>query len=165
MKKKLLTCVFLGLLFIGLGCASQQPWRSDPNMQQASNEYYVATVSPIYVFNGYKGFLLYIHNNSTEDIEVDWDNSFYIFNGKKEGGFIFKNMRSGDKPKTPSIIAGSLFSKEIFPRKLAEFSAIAMSTIHNPMQPGENGVLLAVKVDGKLIPETLTLDISIESGK
>jgi len=165
MKKKLLICVFLGLFFIGLGCASQQPWRSDPNMQQASNEYYDATISPIYIFNGYKGFMLYIHNKSTEDLEVDWDNTFYIFDGKKKGGFIFRNMRSGDKPKTPSIIAGSMFSKEIFPGKLAEFSTIAMSTIHNPMQPGENGVLLSVKVDGKQITETLILDISLESGK
>jgi hypothetical protein len=162
MKKKVYACLFLTLILVVVGCASQQPWRSDPNMQQASNEYYVATISPIYIFNGYKGFLLYVHNSSTQDLEVDWDNTFYLYNGKKEGGFIFRNMRSGDKPKTPSIIAGSIFSKEIFPKKLAEFSTVAMSTIHNPMQPGENGVLLSVKVDGKQITETLTLTVSMD---
>ena len=116
----------------------------------------------IFIFDGYKGFLLYIHNKSPEDLDVDWDNTFYIYNGKKEGGFLFEGMRSGDKIKTPSIISGSMFSKEIFPKKLAEFSTIAMSTIYNPMKPGENGVFLTVIVAGKKITETLTLNISQE---
>jgi hypothetical protein len=40
-----------------LACASKTLWKSTPNMQQASNEYFVATISPIYSFNAYKGFL------------------------------------------------------------------------------------------------------------
>jgi len=162
MKKKLYVCVFLGLLLLGLGCASKQLWRAEPNLQQASNEYYAATISPIYIFDGYKGFMLYIHNKSTEDLEVDWVNTFYIFIGKNEGNFIFRGMRSGDRVETPNIIAGSLFSKEIFPAKLAQYSTIAMSTIHEPMKPGENGIFLTVKVGGKQITETLTLQISQE---
>ena len=59
-------------------------------------------------------------------------------------------------------VAGSMFTKEIFPVKLAEFSTIAMSTVFDPMQPGENGVRLTVKVGGKEITETLTLKISQE---
>ena len=78
MKKKLCMCVFISLLFVGLGCASQQLWRAEPNMQQASNEYYAATISPIFIFDGYKGFLLYIHNKSPEDLDVVWENTFYI---------------------------------------------------------------------------------------
>ena len=159
MKKKLCMCVFISLLFVGLGCASQQLWRAEPNMQQASNEYYAATISPIFIFDGYKGFLLYIHNKSPEDLDVVWENTFYIYNGKKEGGFLLRGMRSGDKLDTPSIVSGSMFSKEIFPAKLAEFSTLAMSTIYNPMQPGENGILLSVKVGGKEITETLTLNV------
>jgi len=162
MKKKLCICVFISLLFVGLGCASQQLWRAEPNMQQASNEYYAATISPIFIFDGYKGFLLYIHNKSPEDLDVVWENTFYIYNGKKEGGFLLRGMRSGDKLDTPSIVSGSMFSKEIFPAKLAEFSTLAMSTIYNPMQPGENGILLSVKVGGKEITETLTLNVSQE---
>ena len=152
MKKKL-------CMFVGLGCASQLLWRAEPNMQQASNEYYAATISPIFIFDGYKGFLLYIHNKSPEDLDVVWENTFYIYNGKKEGGFLLRGMRSGDKLDTPSIVSGSMFSKEIFPAKLAEFSTLAMSTIYNPMQPGENGILLSVKVGGKEITETLTLNV------
>jgi hypothetical protein len=160
--KKLYVCVFLIIVLVVVGCASQQLWRAEPNMQQASNEYYAATISPIFIFDGYKGFLLYIHNKSPEDLDVVWENTFYIYNGKKEGGFLLRGMRSGDKLDTPSIVSGSMFSKEIFPAKLAEFSTIAMSTIYNPMKPGENGILLTVKVGEKKIAETLTLNVSQE---
>jgi len=160
MKKKTHVWIFLTLIFVGLGCASQPLWKSHPNMQEASNEYYAATISPIYIFNGYKGFMLYIHNKSTEDLEVDWENTFYIYKGKKRGGFISRDMRSGDKLKTPAIVSGSLFSKEIFPRELSEYSSIFRSTVYNPMKSGENGVALTVKVAGKEITETLTLDFS-----
>ena len=162
MKKKLYVCVFLILAFVVVGCASKQLWKSHPHMQQASNEYYVATISPIFIFDGYKGFLLYIHNKSPDDLDVVWENTFYIYNGKRTGGFLFRGMRSGDQLDTPSIVSGSMFSKEIFPAQLAEFSTIAMSTIYNPMKPGENGVRLTVRVGGKEITETLTLNISQE---
>lgn len=69
-------------------------------------------------------------------------------------------MRSGDKLKTPAIISGNLFSKEIFPRELSEYSSVFRSTVYNPMKSGENGVALTVKVAGKKITETLTLDFS-----
>jgi len=162
MMKKLYVCVFLIFVLVVVGCASKQLWKSHPNMQEASNEYYVATISPIFMFDGYKGFLLYIHNKSTDNLKVDWKKTRYIYEGKTTGGFIFENMRSGDRPETPDIISGSMFSKEIFPAKLAEFSTIAMSTIYNPMKPGENGVRLTVRVGGKEITETLTLNISQE---
>ena len=109
--------------------------------------------------------MLYIHNKSTDDLVVDWENTFYLYDGKQTGGFIFEGMRSGDRLETPAIISGSLFSKEIFPVKLAQFSTLAMSTVHEPMQSGENGVLLSVKVDGQKITERLTLNFSIEAGK
>ena len=165
MRKRSFLYVFFGCLLVVVACASKQLWKSHPNMQQASNEYYAATISPIYIFNGYKGFMLYIHNKSTEDLEVDWENTFYIYNGKERGGFISKDMRSGDKLKTPAIISGSLFSKEIFPRELSEYSTMLGSTVYNPMEPGENGVFLSVKVGGKKVTETLTLNFSEEKSK
>ncbi len=162
MMKKLYVCVFLTIVLVVVGCASQQMWRAEPNMQEASNEYYVATISPIFIFDGYKGFLLYIHNKSPDDLDVVWENTFYIYNGKRTGGFLFRGMRSGDQLDTPSIISGSMFSKEIFPAKLARFSTLAMTTVYDPMQPGENGVRLTVRVGGKEISETLTLNVSQE---
>ena len=70
-----------------------------------------------------------------------------------------------NKPKDPDIIlSDSTFSTEIFPVNLADFSSMTgvWTTVHKAMKPGQNGVYLVVRVDGKKVTETLTLDISQE---
>jgi hypothetical protein len=164
MKKKLYLFIFLSLLFVGIGCATKQLWISTPNMQQASNEYFDATISPIYTFEGYKGFILYINNKTTGNLEVDWNNTFYIYNGKKEGDFWFKGIAYADrkKSKPPDIVTGVLFTKEIYANNLLYFSPqLAKAWVHEAMKAGENGVYLTVRVNGKVITETLQLNFSI----
>jgi hypothetical protein len=139
-------------------------WKSEPHLQQASNDYFDATISPIYIFNAYKGFILNIHNKTTDSIEVDWSNTFYVYAGKKEGGFWFESIPYKDKkkPVPPDTITGVIFTKEIYPEKLITLSQLAGAYVHEEMKPGENGVQLTVKVDGKPISETLTLNFSEE---
>jgi len=162
MKKKLSMVVCLSFVLVFVGCASKNLWKSTPNMQQASNEYFVATISPIYIFNAYKGFILNIHNKTPDSIEVDWSNTFYVYNGKKQGGFWFEGIPYGDKnkPVSPDIIAGVIFTKEIYPANLTTLSQLAGAYVHEDMKPGENGVHLTVKVEEKPISETLTLNFS-----
>jgi hypothetical protein len=159
MKKKFYVSLFLISVFVVVGCASKQLWRSKPNMQHASNEYFDATISPIFTFNGYKGFILYIHNKTPQNLVLDWNKTFYLYNGKKEGDFWFKDIPYGEKKKSrkSDIISGSMFSKEIFPNSLLYLSTIAGTWVHDAMEEGENGVLLTVKVNGKEVTETLTL--------
>ena len=162
MKKKLCVFIFLSLLFVG--CATKQLWISTPNMQEASNEYFDATISPIYTFEGYKGFILYIHNKTSGNLEVDWNNTFYIYNGKKEGDFWFKGIAYADRKKSKplDLITGALFLKEIYPNNLLYFSSqYAKAWVHEAMKAGENGVYLTVRVKGKAITETLQLNFSI----
>ena len=162
MKKKLYICVFLSFILVVVACASKNLWKSKPNLQQVSNEYFVATMSPIYTFNAYKGFILTIHNNTPDNIEVDWNNTFYIYAGQKEGGFWFEGIPFKDrkKPVPPDTITGVIFTKEIYPEKLITLSQLAGAYVHYEMKSGENGVQLTVKVDGKPISETLTLTFS-----
>jgi hypothetical protein len=162
MKKKLYMVVFLSFVLVFVGCASKNLWKSTPNMQQASNDYFVATISPIYIFNAYKGFILNVHNKTTGSIEVDWSNTFYVYAGKKEGGFRFEGIPYGDKknPVPSDIIAGVIFTKEIYPVNLTTLSQLAGAYVHEEMKPGENGVHLTVNVEGKPISETLTLNFS-----
>ncbi len=162
MKKKLYMCVFLSFVLVVVACASKNLWKSMPNMKQASNEYFDATISPIYLFNAYKGFILTIDNKTPDSIEVDWSNTFYVYAGQKEGGFWFEGIPYKDrkKPVPPDTITGVMFTKEIYPDKLITLSQIAGAYVHEEMKPGENGVQLTVKVDGKPISETLTLNFS-----
>ncbi len=162
MKKKLYMCVFLSFVLVVVACASKNLWKSMPNMKQASNEYFDATISPIYIFNAYKGFILTLDNKTPDSIEVDWSNTFYVYAGQKEGGFWFEGIPYKDrkKPVPPDTITGVMFTKEIYPDKLITLSQIAGAYVHEEMKPGENGVQLTVKVDGKPISETLTLNFS-----
>ncbi len=162
MKKKLYMCVFLSFVLVVVACASKNLWKSKPNMKQASNEYFDATISPIYIFNAYKGFILTIDNKTPDSIEVDWSNTFYVYAGQKEGGFWFEGIPYKDKkkPVPPDTITVVIFTKEIYPEKLITLSQLAGAYVHEEMKSGENGVQLTVKVDGKPITETLTLTFS-----
>ncbi|MFC1789091.1 hypothetical protein ACFLZE_04160 [Thermodesulfobacteriota bacterium] len=164
MKKKLYLCVFLSFILVVVACASKNLWKSKPNLQQASNEYFVATISPIYTFNAYKGFILTIHNKTSDSIEIDWSNTFYVYAGQKEGGFWFEGIPYKDKkkPVPPDMITGVIFTKEIYPEKLITLSQLAGAYVHEEMKSGENGVQLTVKIDGKPITEMLTLNFSEE---
>ena len=162
MKKKICMLIFIGLVMFIVACASKPLWKSEPNLQQASNDYFDATISPIYIFNAYKGFILNIHNKTTGSITVDWSNTFYVYNGKKQGGFWFEGIPYGEKKKTvsPDIVAGVIFTKEIYPAKLITLSELAGAYVHEEMKPGENGVHLTVLIEGNPISETLMLNLS-----
>ena len=162
MKKKMYLTAFLSFVIVFVACASMPTWKSEPNLQQASNDYFDATISPIYIFDAYKGFILNIHNKTTGSITVDWSNTFYVYNGKQQGGFWFEGIPYGEKKKTvsPDIVAGVIFTKEIYPAKLITLSELAGAYVHEEMKPGENGVYLTVLVEGKPITETLTLNFS-----
>jgi hypothetical protein len=168
MKKKMFVCVFLCLVVIGAGCASKPVWKSEPNTRQVENQYFYAAISPIFIFDGYKGFLLTIHSKTSSNIEVVWNKCFYLHNGKKNGNFILEGIpiRERKKPKPNDIITeGHMYQKEIFPSNLTEFSSLAKAWVYNPMKAGENGIHLTVKVGQKEMTEKLTLDFSEQSGK
>lgn len=168
MKKIFQMAIALGFVAVGMGCAPRYAWKSEPNLKQISNEYFSATISPVYLFNGYKGFVLTIHNNTKSNLEVDWSKSFYVFGGKQHGLFSPKGFVRGekDKPMPPDTVpADSVFSKEIFPTNLIYYSDLFKSEVYEPMKPGDNGVYLTVRVEGKEITETLLLHLSQEEGK
>ncbi len=104
MKKKMYVCVFFSFVLVVVACASKNLWKSKPNLQQVSNEYFVATISPIYTFNAYKGFILTIHSKTPGKLEIDWSNTFYVYAGQKEGGFWFEGIPYKDKKKPVRLI-------------------------------------------------------------
>ena len=154
--------IFIGLVMFIVACASKPLWKSEPNLQQASNDYFDATISPIYVFNAYKGFILNIHNKTIGSIKIDWSNTSYVYNGKKQGGFWFEGIPYGEKKKpiSPDIVSGVIFTKEIYPAELTTLSQMAGAYVHEDMKAGENGVYLTVVVEGNPMSETLMLNFS-----
>jgi hypothetical protein len=162
LKKKLYHIFILVVALLTAACAPTKLWKSEPSLNTKSNGFFDASITPIYRFDGYKGFVLNIHNKINEKIEVDWNNTFYVYSGNKDGGFWFEGIEidAQNKSKPASIAAGGMFIKEIFPEKLRVMSQMAAARVHENMGPGENGICLTVDVPGKMISETLTFIFS-----
>lgn len=168
-KSKGVILIFLVAFFV-TGCVMalepQYSWIIEPHRQSVENEYFSASISPT-AFNslgryvGYEAFDLTIKNNTSEDIELDWNKTIYIWNNQTKGGFMFEGVVYKDRnnPKQPDIIfSGSELRKTIWPNALVSFDR---GWDHDVIPPGQNGVYLTVKFKDKEVKEKILLDMSI----
>ena len=164
MKRRPNLLLLMGIVLLVVACAPKNLWKSEPSIQKASNQFYDASISPVFRFDGYKGFLLNVHNKTDRNINIDWGNTFYIQSGNKDGGFWFGGIPQGaqNKPVSTDIVSGDMLIKEIYPAKLRVLSQLAAAYVHDNMGTGENGIYLTVNVQGKPVSETLTLVFSQE---
>jgi hypothetical protein len=162
MKRRQYLILFFAVVLLGAACAPTQSWKSEPSIKTVSNTFFNASITPVFRFNGYKGFVLNMHNKTAETIEIDWNNTFYIHSGNKDGGFWFESIQNDTQKKLkPSpVAAGEMFTIEIFPAKLRVLSRMAGAYVNEDMGPGENGIFITVTVQGKTISETLTFIFS-----
>lgn len=144
------------------GCAAgtQWVWKSSPEKQLVSNEYFDAEITPFGYF-GLFGFDLSITNKTDKNIEVNWIKTLYIQGGKSSGGFVLSGVDYKDRnnPRPTEIIIGKgKYTNRIDPEKWAVFKN--GTWIHYKEMPeGENGILLCVVVEGKEILEKLTVNL------
>lgn len=162
--------IFLGILTVLLtfGCVTPGPkyiWKIEPYSQRVENEYFSAIIATVYSsykgWDGYGAFDLRIKNKSSVDIELDWNKTLYIENGKTNGGFMFEGIvyRDRNNPKHPDIIfAGSEFRKTIYPNNLVFFKGA--SWLHDIITSGQNGIYLTIRVKEKEINEKIVLNMS-----
>ena len=150
-------------------------WVSQPQVQKVSNEVFDAELKPVGIKSGdqqtYKSFILFLRNKTDAELKIIWDNTFFIYNGQKRGGFMFEGIihEDRDKSKPPDIVPPrSTFSRRIWPNDLVFFFRPEAARfpkgawIHRDLNPGENGVYLTVRSDGSEINERITLVISVE---
>ena len=70
-------------IMLVMACAPKNLWQSEPSIKKVSNTFFDALISPVYRFDGYKGFLLNVHNKTSENILLEWKDTYYIHAGKK----------------------------------------------------------------------------------
>jgi uncharacterized protein YceK len=161
-KTVLLLLVILSLA----GCTSglyhpaqeEKTWQvQTTSAQVAENAYFWARIdSDCRNDLGCMSLRLQITNKSDRKLEVNWLNTYYIHNGRREGTF----MPIGKTDiGAPDIIGpkGS-FMKFIFPDRLATVDKTGKWN-RAAMKPGKNGVALSIKVDGREINEILVLEL------
>lgn len=142
-----------------------------PNAQTCGNEFYGASIVPIFSkkywgAEGYIGFDLTIENKTDKDLELDWNRTLFIHNGRTNGGFMFEGVVYKDRnnPKPPDIIfSGNKFFKGILPSNLVYFSRARYGGWrHKFMGTGECGILLFIKVDGREVREKMIINFFLQ---
>lgn len=157
-------------LTMGTGCgAKQKVWISNPTIQGAGNHYYKAQLEPL--TRGNKFFVVFclgVTNKTDKNLEIDWNKTRYVHNGRTRGVFVFKGIKPEDIRNLtipPDIIpARGTFSKEISPFELLARAPLREKNSEKSIYPGllptgENGILLVVRLNGKEIIEKMTLNI------
>ncbi len=163
--------VIIGLaLTMGVGCATSKVWISSPVAQTAGNPYYEAKIEPLKSVNKFfVSFLLVVTNKTDKNLEVDWNKTRYIYNGRTHGVFVFDGIRPEDiKSLTipaDTIVSGQNFSKTISPFKLLARAPIKDRYTDKPiispgiMPNGKNGIHLVIRQNGKEIIEKISVNI------
>ena len=170
--KKMILIFMVGyMLMVGTGCAPTLVASSYPQIQAADNSYYNVRFEPLKDgFNFFAGFRLEVSNKTRKDLEIDWNKTRYLYNGRDGGVFVFRGIRPEDiKNSTipPDVIpAGQSFSKRISPYRLLARAPLARNDKNageissGPIPDGENGIVLFVRQNGNTIQEKLTVNIT-----
>lgn len=173
MKKNAGAILFLLALCMA-ACASipTKTWTSTPEVLRFDFPEFRGSLEPLRKGgNFFETFLLTITNKSDRNIEIDWNQTRYLFNGHKRGGFVYKGIAPEDLKNLtiPADIVkpGDTFSREIAPVRLvarAPLGAKGVGVNQPGISPGiipqgENGISLATRHEGRETLREITLRI------
>jgi len=167
------------VLLIISGCAApSKTWTSSPSFQTAGNPYFQVRFEPLKKdHNFYILFQLEVTNLTGSTLQIDWNRTKYLFDGKNYGIFVFEGIdpqtiKTGSIPPE-EIPAGSVFSREIAPYKLLALAPFRDKTVEpgqtrispGPLPAGENSIALFITRDGEPIIEKMAVTIETRTGR
>jgi len=166
-----IAAVFLAAFMI-TACQTQRIWISSPGHQTLNGGPYDIVLEPLkQEADFFNWFRLTVKNKTTLDMEVDWNRTRYIHNGKEAGPFVFagvvpESVRNGTVPGA-LIPAGTTFVRDIIPFKLIAFTPLRDQTIDTEQRnilpglipEGENGVSLIILQNGKRARARVSVNI------
>jgi hypothetical protein len=170
-RKRGFILTFVLTLFLAGGCLPKTIAVSTPEIQNVENEYFSAQLEPLSQGKNYfDRFRLAVTNKTSQDLEIDWNQTRYLYNGRASGVFVFQGIAPEEiKNATipPGIIpAGQTYTEEIGPLTLvargplggkdAEAGEITFGMIPS----GESGILLVIRKNGKTLEEMIKVKIS-----
>ena len=173
-KLAFLVAIVLCLGVILAGCAGVQVkgYSSDPPVQRFSTDTYEVELEPR-LREGqdfFASFRFRFTNKTTKELNIDWENTYYIHNGRKYGRFLWEGITwDGLKevkaqPLIP-ISAGDTLKTVIFPVKLLGRSSAGGGSTggvrysRGPLPEGVNGIYLTVKQNGKVLRQEIAVNI------
>jgi hypothetical protein len=157
-----------------MGCVGPTViWSSNPVFEQVENPYFLAMVEPKMDKKGlYIAFHLEVTNKSDENLAIDWNETQYLFQGKKAGqlvpaGIDPKEIREYRVP-SEEITPGQTIVKEVGPLSFVAFTPSRnkpekmeqSQIIFGPLPAGYNGIQLVIRTVDKAIVEHLQMKFS-----
>ena len=179
-KKRAFVFILILLSFLA-GCAQVRVYSSSPSIQRVSNEVFNAEFEPQlaegrHYFNAFR---LVITNKTDKNLDLDWSQTYYLLNGRRNGQFGWEEMTFDELEGIKSqplvtISPGNTLSTVVFPLKLIAYHEDIRGSSVKPnakseerfypgvIPEGESGISLYVKQDSKVIRERITFNISLE---
>ena len=177
MYKNILWGIAIFWLFL-TGCAKEQIYSSSPPVQTVSTSAFEVKLEPLKAerFNYYNRFSYQFTNKTDGDLVIDWEQSYYLLNGKRHGtfgweGLTFDQLR--DVVDNPRITfgPGEIDKIDIYPIKLIGWreDGVRMKATTpeagftlTPLPEGENGLSIAVFQNGKLLRKKIVVTIKMD---
>jgi hypothetical protein len=174
--------IIMLLLVVLTGCATERIYSSTPAVQTFSSDLYQFEFEPQRKegFDYFNSFRFKFTNKTSEELIIDWENTFYLQNGRNNGhfgwqGMTFEQLREVTEAPLITVAAGSTHSNVIFPLRLIGWkrgieekpkgTAPEDSFDLGVVPPGENSINLAVRRGDQLIRKKITVTISLSEAK
>lgn len=156
------------------GCAVPiAVWSSDPTEKQVENPFFRLAVTPQKDMRGsFVMFRVEVFNKTDDSLEIDWNESSYMFKGKSIDRLVFsgidpKAVKSKNIPME-KITPGQTIIKNVGSLRFASFlkhggksAEPEMSSISfGPLPAGYNGVQLVVRTEDKAIVEQIQIRLT-----
>ena len=177
MKKRIALAIAIFALVLA-GCAKEQIYSSSPPMKTVSNDLYEATLEPLKAerYNYYNSFRFVFTNKTSQDLIIEWSDTFYLQNKRKYGlfgweGLTFEDLRGLKEEPDLAVAGGKTETTVLFPLKLVGWKEEGVRMKSNKPEagftlgvitPGENGMSLAVRQDEKLVREKILVTIALD---
>jgi len=172
MTRKIVVATVILTILIFPACKTKRIWKSMPANQTLNSQSYDIGLEPLKRDAEYfNWFHLTVTNKTSDDMEIDWNRTRYIHNGKDAGPFIFAGIvpESVKNNTIPGAViqGGDTFARDIVPLKLIAFTPLREQSIdtenHNIraglIPEGENGISLVIRQDGRSARAKLIVNI------
>jgi hypothetical protein len=170
--------ILVGLMLFA-GCSSVRVYTTEPAARQVNAAHFDLLLQPQLAAGKtyFNAFRLVITNKTDKPFSVDWDDSYYLLDGRRQGQFGWPGMsvaelRELQKSPISIVPPGETRAGVIFPIRFLDRKKLRDGTrpgsgettvgqdLLGALPEGANGMELTVNLDGEPVREILTLQIT-----
>jgi hypothetical protein len=170
-------CGWFVALILLAGCSSVRIYTADPAARRVATAHFDVLLQPQLAPGNtcFNAFRFAITNKTDKPFSVDWDDSYYLLDGRRQGQFGWPGMsvdelRALQKNPVSIVAPGETRDGVIFPIRFLDRKRLrdgarpggadtVGGALLGALPEGVNGMELTVNLDAEPVRETLTLQI------